>query len=358
MSWFSGRASKKTPTPVLDYAVKGGYGLRLQYFRKQDRPRRRRSIPYVGPVVFLIGVFLAAFIYAWNVPWLRRAVCIPALVGLVRRYDSLRLWLYDKPSITFPAELGYSNVTIVREAESGFVHIYADTLVSAVFGQGYAHARDRLWQMDIGRRRAMGALSELLGPVGLQTDRLSRTLNLHNLAAADWLALTEGLGIEKAGSGSGSGSGTGTSANDAARLEQASLLLAYSAGVNLFLSEECCCEEEVRNNAAQLEILLKLLTASVMGKEGRMVVISKSEPPRHEIWHPLKTSTTTPTSISSASSSAARPFASDATGPSPPRSLLRTREAVLICGTSRAGPPPQISRTRRPTCTCRGRFIR
>ncbi|MEO6463145.1 MAG: penicillin acylase family protein, partial [Candidatus Eisenbacteria bacterium] len=50
------------------------------------------------------------------------------------------------------------------------------------FGQGYAHARDRRFQMELFRRTAAGRLAELVGPFALPSDRLFRQLGLAQVA--------------------------------------------------------------------------------------------------------------------------------------------------------------------------------
>ena len=50
------------------------------------------------------------------------------------------------------------------------------------FGQGYAHAQDRLWQCDVQRRVSQGRLSEIAGGDGLKVDRLMRTLGIGRVA--------------------------------------------------------------------------------------------------------------------------------------------------------------------------------
>jgi penicillin amidase len=42
-------------------------------------------------------------------------------------------------------------------------HIYAETIEDAIYAQGYLHASNRLFAMDITTRAAAGRLSELLG---------------------------------------------------------------------------------------------------------------------------------------------------------------------------------------------------
>ena len=66
-------------------------------------------------------------------------------------------------------------VEIVRDVD--FVpHIRAQSEADALFGLGYAHAQDRLWQMEFQRRIGNGRLSEFAGPSQLNTDKFLRTL--------------------------------------------------------------------------------------------------------------------------------------------------------------------------------------
>ena len=73
-------------------------------------------------------------------------------------------------------------VVIARDSD-GIVHIYAASEEDLAFGQGWAHARDRLFQMDLQRRQASGTLTELFGPSMLAEDQAVRTLGLRRAAA-------------------------------------------------------------------------------------------------------------------------------------------------------------------------------
>lgn len=77
-------------------------------------------------------------------------------------------------------------VEIIRD-RWGVPHIYAEDEDDLFFAQGYVHAQDRLWQMELQRRMGAGRLSEVLGDVTLPVDRFTRTLGL-NRAAEDELA--------------------------------------------------------------------------------------------------------------------------------------------------------------------------
>ena len=68
----------------------------------------------------------------------------------------------------------------------GIPHVSADTDEDLFFGFGYAMAQDRLFQLDYLRRKAVGRLSEILGPDGLEPDIVARTLDLRRIAEAEW----------------------------------------------------------------------------------------------------------------------------------------------------------------------------
>jgi penicillin amidase len=52
------------------------------------------------------------------------------------------------------------------------------------FAQGYVHAQDRLFQMELGRRAAQGRLSEILGSGALEQDRFFRIWGFYRAAQA------------------------------------------------------------------------------------------------------------------------------------------------------------------------------
>jgi len=68
----------------------------------------------------------------------------------------------------------------------GIPHIHAASRQDLLLAQGFSHAQDRLWQMELNRRAAKGELCALLGPIPLETDRLARTLGFARLAHASW----------------------------------------------------------------------------------------------------------------------------------------------------------------------------
>ena len=80
------------------------------------------------------------------------------------------------------------SVEVLRD-RWGVPHIYADSAKDLFFAQGYVHAQDRLWQMELQRRVGSGRLSEVLGEVTLEVDRFFRVLGLHRVAEAEAEAL-------------------------------------------------------------------------------------------------------------------------------------------------------------------------
>src|SRR5207248_3001494 len=78
-----------------------------------------------------------------------------------------------------------SSIEIVRDADA-IPHIFASTKLDALFGLGYVHAQDRLWQMELQRRIGHGRLSEIFGPTTVAQDRFLRTVGFGRAARAAW----------------------------------------------------------------------------------------------------------------------------------------------------------------------------
>ncbi len=92
----------------------------------------------------------------------------------------------------------------------GIPHVFATNDADLVRVQGYLHARDRLFQMDMTRRQVDGTLAELLGERSLSGDVQARTLGLHRAAQRSL---------------------------DAFDADTVELLGAYAEGVNQFIEE-------------------------------------------------------------------------------------------------------------------------
>ena len=76
---------------------------------------------------------------------------------------------------------GLRAASVVRDAD-GVAHIKAQNPHDLFFLQGWVHADDRLFQMDVRRRRGSGTLAELLGSSALPSDVQLRTFGLRRTA--------------------------------------------------------------------------------------------------------------------------------------------------------------------------------
>jgi penicillin amidase len=72
-----------------------------------------------------------------------------------------------------PAVAAAEDVTIRRDGY-GVPHVFAGTSEGVSYGAGYALAQDRLWQMHVFRHIAKGRISEIFGPIALETDKTVR----------------------------------------------------------------------------------------------------------------------------------------------------------------------------------------
>ncbi|MDQ2939997.1 MAG: penicillin acylase family protein, partial [Actinomycetota bacterium] len=97
------------------------------------------------------------------------------------------LWhrLLRRPLPKWSGSLSVNGISAPIEIASdrwGVPHVRAQTPEDLWFGQGFCHARERLWQMDFYRRVTAGRLSEIAREEGLPPDRLMRTLGIRRAA--------------------------------------------------------------------------------------------------------------------------------------------------------------------------------
>jgi penicillin G amidase len=112
-----------------------------------------------GLLTLLVLVGVAACIYAWRV--------LPRTEGEL---------VLQGPR---------AQVRIERDA-NGIPTIHAASRDDAVFGLGFVHAQDRLWQLELHRRTGSGRLSEAFGEAALESDRFLRALGVRRAAAEQW----------------------------------------------------------------------------------------------------------------------------------------------------------------------------
>lgn len=91
------------------------------------------------------------------------------------------------PTVTGTVELPglKAQVEIYRD-RWGIPHVTAANLADAFFGQGFATAQDRLWQMEFDRRRGSGRWAEVVGEAAVDQDVLMRRFRLVDSAKEDY----------------------------------------------------------------------------------------------------------------------------------------------------------------------------
>ncbi len=128
------------------------------------RPGTSHKLRIAGLVFMLLIVVAAAALFVWQ-----RHVGKEMRDNLPQLDGSLTVYGLAAP------------VTVQRDAH-GVPHIHASSMDDLIFAQGYITAQDRLWQMDLMRRHAAGALAAILGRGMLEHDRLQRMLQLRATA--------------------------------------------------------------------------------------------------------------------------------------------------------------------------------
>ena len=114
------------------------------------------------------------------------------LLALVVIVAALIAWIIRSPLPKIDGSLTIAGIhapIVIRRDSRGIPHIEASNESDLFFGQGFACAQDRLWQMDLLRRTAEGKLSEIVGPGALHIDRYMRTVGLGAAARRDAGAL-------------------------------------------------------------------------------------------------------------------------------------------------------------------------
>ena len=102
---------------------------------------------------------------------------LAALVGgtvALRRPLPQTTGAIDVPGLSAP-------VDVVRD-DHGIPQLYADSIDDLMLAQGFVHAQERFFEMDLRRHVTAGRLSELFGEQTLETDKYTRTLGWRRVA--------------------------------------------------------------------------------------------------------------------------------------------------------------------------------
>ncbi len=108
------------------------------------------------------------------------AVVVVALVAGVIVVSTVRESLPTRSGEATLPGLGAA-VTVMRD-DSGVPHIYGDSVTDLARAQGYVHAQERFFEMDLRRHITAGRLAELVGQPGVQTDKVVRTMGWRRVA--------------------------------------------------------------------------------------------------------------------------------------------------------------------------------
>jgi penicillin amidase len=109
---------------------------------------------------------------------------IPSLAVAISFLLGLFIWVAPVPSafaasVVLPGLVADVEVTLDTQ---GVPHIVAQNDFDLARVEGYIHARDRFFQMDLTRREVSGDLAEVLGPALLGNDVQNRTIGLRRAA--------------------------------------------------------------------------------------------------------------------------------------------------------------------------------
>lgn len=128
-------------------------------------------------------------------PWAARAAtyAVVSLVLLLVALTATGVVLVRRPfpetsgELTLPGLEG--EVEVIRDGH-GIPQLYADSMDDLMRAQGFVHAQDRFYEMDVRRHITAGRLSELFGETTLETDKFVRTMGWRRVAERE-LALLE-----------------------------------------------------------------------------------------------------------------------------------------------------------------------
>lgn len=119
-------------------------------------------------------------------PWLKILIAVSASIavvlvaGIIISYRLLTKSLPEYEGVIEASQV-YADIKIYRDS-CAIPYIVAENDKDAAFALGYVHAQERMFQMDIFRRAALGRLSEVFGNKTLPFDIMFRTVNIPKAA--------------------------------------------------------------------------------------------------------------------------------------------------------------------------------
>jgi penicillin G amidase len=122
-------------------------------------------------------------------------IALVALIALVVLVAVGGVWFIKRARPDYDAVVTHARVTRdvdVWRDSAGVPHVWAQSTSDMLFAQGYLHAQERLWQMELFRRVGEGRLSEVFGASMISTDEFFRTLGIWQAAALNARQLDAG----------------------------------------------------------------------------------------------------------------------------------------------------------------------
>ena len=116
------------------------------------------------------------------------ALVLLLVVGLVTAVQLVRR---PFPQTTGEADLPglEASVEVVRD-DHGIPQLYGDSVEDLMRAQGYVHAQERFYEMDVRRHATAGRLAEMFGEDAVESDKFVRTMGWREVAERE-LALVE-----------------------------------------------------------------------------------------------------------------------------------------------------------------------
>lgn len=136
------------------------------------RPRTLASSKELLKIKMIAKLSLGVALLLALIPQISSAQNSPAKIGLQQSWQL--------PGLQSKAQ--------ILVDQWGVPHIYAENEADLFFAQGFNVARDRLFQIDLWRRRGLGQLAEVFGPSYLEQDKAARAFLYRGDMKQEWSA--------------------------------------------------------------------------------------------------------------------------------------------------------------------------
>lgn len=163
--------------PVAGYGNIGKVQIRY-------KPKQPPKSKY-GLIFFIICLFLFIFSFCWSNEWRRYKLIIIPLKYIYILYNIIINYNYNYYSFNNQINNQNQRNFILEFDKLGNSLIKGNTINEVLYGQGYYHAKERLFQMDYLRLKVYGNLSLYEGELQITSDFFSKALELFNFAEED-----------------------------------------------------------------------------------------------------------------------------------------------------------------------------